>query len=143
MATLTHPALSTPKKLVAGIVGGITGGIIFGAMMGAMGMLSMIAGLAGSQSALVGFLIHMLIASFIGATFALLFGSRITQYPSGLGWGAIYGAIWWVLGPLLIMPAMMGMPLFTINQISIISLLGHIMYGVAMGLAYTWYITRN
>ncbi len=45
-------------NIISGIVGGLVGGVAFGLMMAMMGMLSMIAGLVGSNSSLVGFLVH-------------------------------------------------------------------------------------
>jgi hypothetical protein len=143
MTTLTRSTSDVSQRLVAGIIGGIAGGIVFGILMAMMGMLPVIASLVGSQSAIVGFLIHMLIAAFIGATFGLLFGGRVTSYPSGLGFGVLYGAIWWVLGPLLIMPALMGMPLFMIDGTSLMSLAGHLIYGAVAGAVYAWYAARR
>jgi hypothetical protein len=112
-------------------------------MMSMMGMIPMIASLVGSQSPLVGWLIHLAISVFIGLTFAAIFGGRITGYGSGLLWGAIYGIVWWVLGALLIMPAMMGMPLFMFNSMTMMSLVGHIIYGALLGLGYVWYVSRG
>jgi hypothetical protein len=144
MTTLTRLSTDTSQKLIAGIIGGIAGGIVFGIMMAAMGMMPMIASLVGSQSAVVGFVVHMIIASFIGATFGLLFGSRVS-YASGPGWGALYGFVWWILGPLLIMPLMMGATemLFAINATTLMSLVGHLIYGAVAGLVYAWYRTRG
>jgi hypothetical protein len=122
MTTLTRSTSDVSQRLVAGNIGGI----VFGILMAMMGIPSLIASFVSSQSALVGFLIHMLISAFIGATFGLIFGGRVTGYASGLGWGALYGAVWWILDPLLIMPAMMGMPLFMVNGMSLMSLIGHL-----------------
>jgi len=45
-----------------------------------------------------------------------------------------YGAIWWVLGPLVIMPLMLGMPVFAVDRTSVFSLMGHLIYGAILGL---------
>jgi uncharacterized membrane protein YagU involved in acid resistance len=114
-------------------------------MMGAMGMLPMVAGLVGSSAALVGFVIHMLISAFIGATFGLIFGTRSESYGQGAVWGLIYGAVWWVLGPLLIMPVMMGMgPQFAaaLETPRLMSLVGHLLFGLVTGLVYAWQVRR-
>jgi uncharacterized membrane protein YagU involved in acid resistance len=133
------------KLVTGGIVGGIAGGIAFGMLMAMMGMLPMIASLAGSDSAVVGFGIHMLISAFIGATFGVIFGPASRTYMTGLGWGLLYGAVWWVLGPMTIMPTMMGMGLqfgaaFTTPLL--MSLMGHLIYGAATGLVLAWFIKR-
>ncbi len=132
-------------RLVNGVIAGIVGGIVFGVMMGMMGMLSMVAGLVGSSSAVVGFLVHIVISAIIGAGYGLLFGGVTTGWGAALGWGALYGVIWWFLGPLLIMPTMMGMgPQLTPAGMSgaIPSLIGHIVYGVVTGATFLWLVRR-
>lgn len=142
MTTLSQQTIALPQKLIGGIIGGVAGGIVFGIMMGVMGMMPMIAVLVGSESALVGFIVHMAISVFIGGTFGLLLGGFSANLVSGPGFGALYGLVWWILGPLLIMPAMMGMPLFMFNQMTMMSLLGHLIFGAVAGLAYAWYVSR-
>ncbi|MCG8351917.1 MAG: hypothetical protein MI924_29475, partial [Chloroflexales bacterium] len=75
-------------------------------------------------------------------TFGLLLGGFSTNLVAGTGSGALYGLVWWILGPLLIMPAMMGMPLFMFNQMTMMSLVGHLIFGAVTGLAYAWYVSR-
>jgi uncharacterized membrane protein YagU involved in acid resistance len=119
-----------------GIAGGLAGGLVFGAMMGMMGMLAMIGQMAGSSSAALGFAVHLLISAFIGGAFALLFGSRIDTKTAGLGYGLLYGAIWWILGPLTLMPVMMGMGVtWTVSSAiqALPSLMGHLIYGGILG----------
>jgi uncharacterized membrane protein YagU involved in acid resistance len=140
---VTEPAL--PGKLLAGAAAGLVGGVVFGAIMGVMGMLPMVAMLVGSENAGVGFLVHMAISGIIGAGFGLVVGSRALDYQSGALWGAVYGIVWWVLGPLLIMPIMMGMgPQFgtALSMPMLMSLVGHLIYGVVAGLAYPTVLRR-
>lgn len=128
-------------RLVRGALAGVAGGVIFGMMMGMMGMLPMIAGLVGSSSAVVGFIVHLVISAIIGAIYGLTLGAATTSWANALGFGALYGAIWWVLGPLLIMPTMMGMgPQLTPQAMSeqMMSLMGHLIYGLGTGAAYLW-----
>ncbi len=120
----------------AGIVGGFAGGIVFGVMMQTMGMIPMIAMLIGSESVAVGWIIHLGISAFIGVTFALLFGARAKRPVAAAVLGLGYGAVWWVLGALLIMPARLGMPTFTLNDMTTNSLVGHLIYGAILGLTY-------
>ena len=122
-----------------GIVGGVAGGLVFGAMMGMMGMLTVIGQMAGSPSAALGLVVHLSISAFIGATFAFLFGSRIDTRATGLGYGLLYGAIWWILGPLTLMPVMMGMGVaWTIPAAiqALPSLMGHLIYGGILGVTF-------
>lgn len=141
--SVAEPAL--PGKVMAGGVGGLAGGVVFGMMMGLMGMLPMVAMLVGSENAVVGFVVHMVISAIIGAGFGLVFGSRALDVQSGALWGAAYGVIWWILGPLLIMPVAMGMgPQFgmALSMPTILSLVGHVVYGVVAGLAYPVVVRR-
>ena len=43
------------------------------------------------------------------AIFGLTLGSRVGNRGAGIGLGAAYGFVWWILGPLLLMPTRMGM----------------------------------
>jgi hypothetical protein len=70
--------------------------------------LTMIGQMAGSPFAALDLVVHLLISAFIGATFALLFGSRINAKAGPWIWAAVWN-IWWILGPLTLMPVMMGM----------------------------------
>ncbi|MFM9432823.1 hypothetical protein [Arthrobacter sp. MP_2.3] len=122
-------------RVTAGAAGGIAGGIVFGVLMAMMGLLPVIASMVGSNSAVVGFGVHLMISVLIGLGLTVLFGNRfLTGYGRGALVGLGYGAIWWVLGPLMIMPVMMGMPLFAIDLTALMSLMGHLIYGVILGL---------
>ena len=58
----------------------------------------------------------------------------LTSYGRPTLVGMAYGAIWWVLGPLVIMPLMLGMPVFAVDRTSVFSLMGHLIYGAILGL---------
>lgn len=124
----------TVRNVAYGVAGGLVGGVVFGIMMTAMGMIGMIAGLVGSSSVAVGWLVHLSIASFIGAVYGLLGAGRVRGIGVGLLLGAAYGLIWWVLGALLLMPTMLGMPVLMVNATAVNSLIGHLVYGAVLGL---------
>ena len=129
------------RNIKLGIYGGLAGGVVFGAMMGAMGMLPMIGKMAGHPSAVTGFMVHLAISALIGASFAILFDRFVLSTGSGLGQGLLYGGIWWLLGPLTLMPLLMGMGL-GVNWNAeaaarmLPSLVGHLFYGAILGLTY-------
>lgn len=124
-------------RLVAGTVGGLVGGVVFGVMMHAMGMIAMIGGLVGAVGVATGWIVHLFISAAIGVGYALTFGLRDPGYVASAAYGGLYGAIWWVLGPLLLMPLFMGMGAFPpIGQDQIMSLVGHLMYGLVLGLVF-------
>jgi hypothetical protein len=140
----TSTSVSLAQRIAGGIVGGIVGGLVFGAMMAMMGMLPMVASVVGSKSALIGFLYHMFNSAIIGALFGLIFGQLSYAYGQGVLFGLIYGAIWWVLGPLILMPLLLGMgtPQFAMafTQPMLLSLVGHLVYGLITGVVYVWYV---
>ena len=136
------------RDIKLGIYGGLIGGLLFGAMMAKMGVLPMIGKMVGFPSAGVGFLVHMGNSAIIGAAFAVLFSHLIRSTISGLGYGLTYGGIWWVLGPLTLMPLFLGMGLgVNWNGAAVIqmlpSLVGHLVFGAALGLTYARFRNRT
>jgi hypothetical protein len=135
-ASAAGTTAALPARLGAGIVGGLAGGVVFGLLMQMMGMIGMVAMLVGSTSTAVGWLVHLAISAFIGATFALLLGRFATGLLRAALTGMGYGVGWWVLGPLMIMPAKLGMKLFVVNATAGKSLAGHLIYGLVLGVVY-------
>ena len=136
------------RELKWGAYGGVAGGLIFGAMMGVMGMLPMIGSMVGQPTAAVGFVVHIVNSTIIGAGFAIVLGRFVSGTASGLGAGLAYGGVWWILGPLTLMPLFMGMG-FGVNwnaaaaAAMLPSLVGHLMYGSVLGVTYTWLRQRD
>ena len=142
-------------KMQRGIVPGVIAGYLFLAFIGAGGwltsatigedgalatemsggMLGMVGGMIGAD-ALIGFILHVIISAVIGALYTGLFmeyvdlGNPLMNIVVG---GLIYGVIWWIIGGLIIMPAIAGGDLLQIDLNSP-SLFGHIMFG--HGLAF-------
>jgi len=133
------------KRISYGLYGGLAGGLVFGAMMGMMGMmgmLPMVGKLVGQPSTTIGFMVHMFNSAVIGVGFALVFGQLGTSIESGLRYGLLYGGVWWLLGPLTLMPLFLGMG-FGVNwnltaAVNMLpSLMGHLIYGAILGVSYT------
>jgi hypothetical protein len=132
-------SLLRTQPAITGALAGIVGGIVFGLMMAMMmpPMLGMIGSLLGVPS--LGVAVHLLFSAIIGAGFGIIFGSRIAGWDTAGIFGAGYGIIWWVLGPLLIMPIWMGMgPMITeaFAMPNILSLVGHLVYGIITGIVF-------
>lgn len=130
--------MTTPRlgSLVAGVAGGLVGGVAFGMLMQMMGMMPMVAMLARSESLVVGWLVHLLIAAAIGLSYGLIFAGLARTLLAAVVIGIAYGAVWWVLGALAAMPAILGMPTFTLNAAAWQSLMGHVIYGGLLGATY-------
>lgn len=124
---------------VIGILGGMAGGLVFGITMHLMGMMPMIAKMAGSESVAVGWFIHIIISAVIGAFYVWWFGKQTSSYGRGILFGMIHGMIWWIIGALTIMPLILGMAVQyseALSEMSLMSLMGHLIYGVILGLIY-------
>jgi uncharacterized membrane protein YagU involved in acid resistance len=146
MSTLRETSSrSTQSAVQNGVLAGLAGGLVFGAMMAMQGMLPMVGMLVGVESALVGFIVHMLISAFAGA----IFGVVAARLPEGwgpmLGAGAVYGVIWWVMGALILMPLMLGMSemVLQIGEMQWMSLLGHLIFGLVTAAVFVWLHRRS
>lgn len=136
-------------KLLSGIIGGVIAGMLFGMMMQMMTaptpdgkeipMMAMVAMIVGSSSVAVGWVYHLFNSMVIGAIFGVIFGSRATSFGSGVGLGALYGMVWWILGALILMPVFLGMSPFAplmmppMRMVAVGSLMGHLIFGAALG----------
>lgn len=139
MATRAGSATSVGTarpRLAAGITGGLAGGIVFGMLMQMMDMLPMVAMLVGGESVAVGWGVHLAVSAFIGATFGLVLGEKTTSFGASAALGMGYGLLWWVLGPLVVMPTRMGMELLLVNTTALQSLMGHVLYGLVLGVVF-------
>ena len=136
-ASASHGASAAlPIRLTAGVLGGLAGGVVFGILMQMIGMIPMVAMLVGSESVAVGWLVHLAISAVFGLGYGLLFAQWAGSLGAAAGLGLAYGVVLWVVGALLIMPAWLGMPVFNLNAMAWQSLLGHLLYGLILGLTY-------
>lgn len=131
---------TTSDALKNGIIAGLGGGLIFGMMMAMMGMLPMIGMLVGQESSVVGFIVHMAISAFFGGAFGLVAARLFHGWVPTLIAGAIFGVIVWVIGALVMMPLMLGMNemVLQIGQAQWMSLIGHIIFGLATAGIFVW-----
>ncbi|MCA9905941.1 MAG: hypothetical protein KC547_18925 [Anaerolineae bacterium] len=135
MATNTLPARAQSGLVPAityGVAGGLVGGIVFGIMMQMMGAIPMVAMLVGSESVVVGWVVHLLISAVIGAVYGVVAARLPSSWGITLAAGVVNGIVWWVLGALILMPLMLGMGemVLRIEQMQINSLIGHVIFGV-------------
>ncbi len=143
----TSTTSDLPTILTRGVLAGLAGGVVFGLMMSMMGMIGMIGGLVGQMgNTAVSWILHLAISAIIGATFGLIapmIGDSAVKIGVG---GLIYGLVWWFLGPLLIMPMLMGMgPQLSAAGMSaaMSSLVGHLIFGAVTALAWIWLTRRS
>lgn len=135
---------SDVRALWVGAVAGIIGGIPFGILMGIMGMMPMIGMLVRVDSAFVGVLVHAAISAITGAIYGFLAVRFPLTWRNAVLGGLGYGGTWWVLGALVLMPAILGMfqNIFVIGQMQWMSLMGHIIFGEVLTLSFVWLYRR-
>ncbi|OGO69398.1 MAG: hypothetical protein A2Z49_04875 [Chloroflexi bacterium RBG_19FT_COMBO_56_12] len=144
--TFANPKTASSSKMaIAGAIAGLVGGVFFGIMMGMMGMLPMVGMLVRQENALVGFILHMVLSAFIGAVYGLIAWRFSDGWLTAVISGLVYGAIWWVLGALTLMPLLLGMTqmVFVIGTDQWLSLMGHIIYGLVTAFVFIPLAKRN
>jgi hypothetical protein len=65
----------------------------------------------------VGYLVY---AVLIGAAFGWLLASQRVYAGAGLVWGVLYGAAWWIVSSLLIIPSLYGVPPLTPAAVDVV-----------------------
>lgn len=133
------PGFRFLRSLRWGILAGLSGGLVSSPLMLATGILPRIAGLGSSLSALVGFLLHLLISALLGVSYGFLFRYEAPSAGWGVLWGSTFGLIWWYLGPMTLLPLILtGECDWTTEAASELlpSLIGHLIYGAVMALTF-------
>jgi uncharacterized membrane protein YagU involved in acid resistance len=150
VSTAAQPAHAAPAahpgviaRIENGALAGLAGGLLFGLLMAMTGMLPTVAGLVGSENAVVGFGVHLVNSAVIGAIFGLLAWGFADKVWRTIGAGLAYGVVWWVLGALIVMPLWLGITMdstmrdmvLTVEADQWMSLVGHAIFGVTAALA--------
>jgi hypothetical protein len=151
------------SKLVAGILAGTLSALPYGLIMSIvtspMGMPSpesmpmggsmemgerepmimMVAHMVRSDSLVVAWILLLLGGAVMGALFGVLLDGRPARFGGWLVRGALYGAAWWIVGSLVLMPMVLGMPAFspltnaTMRSGAMVSLVAYLFSGVILG----------
>src|SRR5215207_10553851 len=136
-----HP--SAARAVAAGAPAGVVGGLAFGAAMAQLGVLPTVATLVGLGSSHVGFhvgfAVHMAISAVVGAGFGLMVRRMRCGPSETMFLGAAYGALWWCIGPLTLLPLALGQaPAWDVAaaQREFPSLVGHLLFGVGTALVF-------
>ena len=127
------------RAVVPGAVAGLVGGLAFGAAMIELGLLASIASLVRAESDVLGFVLHMLVAGVIGAGFGLFVWVQRPAAGEIIYWGLVYGAVWWFIGAVTLLPLLSGDPVAWDDDSArelLPALIGHLVYGVVTALAF-------
>jgi uncharacterized membrane protein YagU involved in acid resistance len=131
--------VSALSALARGAAASLAGGLLFSIVMLVTGTLPRVARIVGGTSLALGFVVHLVIAAIIGATYGLLFHHEATDDRAAVAWGTLYGLIWWFLGPLTLFPILLGGTFTWTTQAAgaqLPSLIGHMIYGIALALTF-------
>lgn len=133
------PGLRIIHSLKWGATAGLSGGLLFSLVLLATGTLPKVARMGGGSSAVFGFMVHMFISAMLGMTYGLLFRREAPDFGSGITWGLVYGLVWWFIGPMTLLPILLGGSLtWTTAAANALfpSLIGHLLYGAATAAAF-------
>jgi uncharacterized membrane protein YagU involved in acid resistance len=109
------------------------------------GSLIQIANLVGAQSAFAGFIVHLAIAIIVGISYGLLFRQEHHGYGASLVWATVYALWWWLLGAATLFPILLNQPVdWSLETVAGLypSLIGHLLYGVGLGLVFQFLARR-
>lgn len=137
--TVSGPGVRTLTAMKQGFLASFVGGLLFGIVLWRTDTLPVIAALIGYSSPLVGFVVHMGVSAIVGMTYGNLFRYEAPNLGSGIAWGLVYGLVWWFVGPLTLLPTLLGEPLAwsgSAVSASLPSLIGHLMYGAPTGAVF-------
>ena len=128
------PGPRTVRSLGRGALAGLAGGVVFIPMIAGIDGFQRIATLVGGSSFALGMALHLTVAVVVGMGYGWLFEHESPNFLSGVGWGLLYGLIWWFLGPFTLFQTVLGRP-FTWSPEAVAnslpSLLGHLLYGIS------------
>ncbi len=129
------------RILILGGIGGLLGSWVFVWGLVGTGFYEVVAGIVRADSIAVGRLVHYAIGLLIGVSFGLLFDHDEQDAGSGILYGINYGLFWWMIGPMILLPILLGQearPYWTIETARLFapSFVGHVLYGALVGLFY-------
>jgi hypothetical protein len=133
------PGSRVLHSLGYGAAASLVGGLLFTAVLFANGFLPKVASIVGGSSLISGFVVNMMISTLIGMSYGLLFRYEAPDFGSGVAWGLVYGLIWWFIGPLTLLPILLGGTFNWTTEIAgalLPSLIGHLIYGAATAVVF-------
>jgi hypothetical protein len=117
----------------------VVGGVLFGLLLAFSGGLPQVVRLTGGASPVTAFLVHLLISALIGMSYGAFFRREASNWEASAGWGLLYGLVWWYLGPLTLLPILLGEPCTWTAadaDAALPWLIGHLLYGTVTALVF-------
>ena len=136
------PSGDLRPQLLGGALAGLSGGLVLALPLSELDQMISIAGLVRADSPLTGFVVVMVVAALLGAGFGLLVWAQRPGAGETLFWGLLYGAFWWYLGPLTLLPLFRGEGLswyMSSAQAEFPLLIALALYGAVSAMAFVFY----
>jgi len=130
--------MSRVGDALAGALAGLLSGVLLEVLMTRLGLLSTIALLIGTESPIAALVVHHVVAALFGIGFALLLSRRRLGAGETMLWGLAFGALWWLVSALTLLPLVTGAGLnwtLPAAQAQLPSLIAHLLFGATTGLA--------
>ncbi|HUR70071.1 MAG TPA: hypothetical protein VM370_12570 [Candidatus Thermoplasmatota archaeon] len=132
-------------RVTSGVIAGAVGGMAFGAMMlanftineqtGRTGMADLLMAFLGTDSAMLVFGFHMLVSVALGIVFSIFIMPQ--SYRSSILWALGYVVVAGFIGSQVILRKLLvGAPFDPFDAGAIFALVGHLVYGVFLGVVY-------
>jgi uncharacterized membrane protein YagU involved in acid resistance len=126
------------EGLLPGAAAGLAGGLVSGLALAQVGGLAATASLVRADATRFDFALHVALAALVGGGFGTLVWHQHARAGETLFWGLTYGAFWWFVGPLTLLPLLRaGFLAWDLHsaQEAFASLLGYLLYGATAGLS--------
>ena len=108
---------------------------LFTVVLLVIGFLPKVASIVGGSSLILRFIVNMTISALVGMSCGLLFRYEAPDFGSGVAWGLI----WWFIGPLTLMPILLGGTFDWTTETAgalLPSLIGRLIYGAATAVVF-------
>jgi uncharacterized membrane protein YagU involved in acid resistance len=126
----------------ASLIGSTVAGVLFGIFMQVMGMMPMLASMLGSESLVLAWIMHMMISWIFGLGYGAMTLLSSRYYVLGV----VHGVIIWVIGPLLVMPVMMGMGPMIGNMFAseqLMNLATHLAFSLILAAVFSFLVRKQ
>jgi hypothetical protein len=133
------PGSRVLHSVAYGAAASVVGGSLFTVVLLVTGSLPRMANIMGGSSLVLGVVTTMIVSAFIGMSYGLLFRHEAPDAGSAVAWGFVYGLLWWFIGPMTLLPILLGGRFsWTTGTAAALlpSLVGHLIYGGATALTF-------
>ena len=137
-------AVPLHRDLAIGGLAGLVGGIVFWWALHAQELTASMPGLLGVKLSGSKLALHLFVSVPLGGGFAAISRFQPLSYATTVSIGALYGLIWWIIGPLTFGALIDGRgPTWSLGEAGDVfpSLIGHLLYGGITGLGFYSLVT--